>query len=323
MKIFVIRRIMEFVIEFLKKYGEVEVNLYDRLMIREEFLKVIVDKDVVLIQFVDKVDSEFFDYVLNVKIVVNYVVGYDNIDIEEVIRRGVYVINMLDVLINVIVEFVWVLLFAAVRRIVEVDKFMRGGYYKGWGLMFFLGKGVIGKIFGVIGVGRIGQVFVRMLKGFNMKILYYDFERKESFEKEMGVQFVLLDEFLKEVDFILIYVLFILQIRYLIGEREFFFMKLLVILINIVCGLIVDEKVLVKVLKEKKIYAVGFDVYEREFEFELELVEFDNVVMFFYIGFVIEELRFDMVMFAVNNIVDFIEGRVLRIFVNKEVLNKK
>lgn len=323
MKILVTRRIMEPAIELLKKYGEVEVNPHDRPMTREELLKAIADKDAVLTQLVDKVDSEFFDHAPNVKIVANYAVGFDNIDIEEATRRGVYVTNTPDVLTNATAELAWALLFAAARRIVEADKFMRGGHYKGWGPMLFLGKGVTGKTLGVIGAGRIGQAFARMSKGFNMKILYYDFERKESFEKEMGAQFVPLDELLKEADFISIHVPLTPQTKHLIGEREFSLMKPSAILINTARGPIVDEKALVKALKEKKIYAAGLDVYEREPEFEPELAELDNVVMLPHIGSATEESRLDMAMLAANNIVDFIEGRIPRTLVNKEVLNKK
>lgn len=322
MKILVTRRIMEPAIELLKKYGEVEVNPYDRPMTREELLKAISDKDAVLTQLVDKVDAEFFDHGKNVKIVANYAVGFDNIDVQEATKRGVYITNTPDVLTNATAELAWALLFAAARRIVESDKFMRSGQYKSWGPMLFLGKGITGKTLGIIGAGRIGQAFARMSRGFNMKILYYDFERKESFEKGFGAQFVQLDQLLKESDFISIHVPLTPQTRHLISEKEFGLMKPSAILINTARGPIVDEKALVRALKDKKIFAAGLDVYEKEPAFEPELASLDNVVMLPHIGSATEESRLDMAMLAANNIVDFIEGKTPRTLVNKEVLNK-
>lgn len=148
-------------------------------------------------------------------------------------------------------------------------------------------------------------------------------KEKKVLKKELGAQYVPLDELLKEADFISIHVPLTPQTRHLIGEREFSLMKPSAILINTARGPIVDEKALVKALKEKKIYAAGLDVYEREPEFEPELAELDNVVMLPHIGSATEESRLDMAMLAANNIVDFIEGRVPRTLVNKEVLNKK
>lgn len=322
MKILVTRKIMQPAIDLLQKYGEVEVNPYDRPMTREELLNAIKDKDAVLTQLVDKVDAEFFDNAPNVKIVANYAVGYDNIDVAEATKRGVFVTNTPDVLTNATAELAWALLFAAARRVVESDKFMRGGHYKGWGPMLFLGKGITGKTLGIVGAGRIGQAFARMSKGFNMKILYYDFERKESFEKEFNAQYADLETLLKESDFISLHVPLTPQTRHLISEKEFEIMKNSAVLINTARGPVVDEKALVKALKEKKIFAAGLDVYEREPEFEPELAELDNVVMLPHIASATEESRTDMAMLAANNIIDFIEGRTPRTLINKELLNK-
>jgi len=322
MKILVTRKIMQPAIDLLQKYGEVEVNPYDRPMTREELLNAIKDKDAVLTQLVDKVDAEFFDNAPNVKIVANYAVGYDNIDVAEATKRGVFVTNTPDVLTNATAELAWALLFAAARRVVESDKFMRGGHYKGWGPMLFLGKGITGKTLGIVGAGRIGQAFARMSKGFNMKILYYDFERKESFEKEFNAQYADLETLLKESDFISLHVPLTPQTRHLISEKEFEIMKNSAVLINTARGPVVDEKALVKALKEKKIFAAGLDVYEREPEFEPELAELDNVVMLPHIASATEESRTDMAMLAASNIIDFIEGRTPRTLINKELLNK-
>lgn len=322
-KVFVTRKIMEEGIKLLKEKGfYVEVSPYDRPLTREELLEGIKDKDAVITQLVDKVDKEFFEAGKNIKIVANYAVGYDNIDLEEATKRGVYITNTPGVLTNATAELAWTLLFATARRVIPADKFMRTGQFKGWGPMLFLGKEISGRTLGVIGMGRIGYAFAKMSKGFNMKVLYYDLVRNENAEKEIPAQFVDLDTLLKESDFISIHVPLTPETRHLISERELKLMKKSAILINTARGPIVDEKALVKALKEGWIWGAGLDVYEREPEFEKELAELENVVMLPHIGSATEEARTGMSVLCAENIIDYFEGRTPRTLVNKEVLNK-
>jgi len=321
-KVFVTRAIPEEGLNLLRKYCEVEVSPYDRMLTKEELLEKVQGKNAVITQLTDKVDKEFFEAAKEVKIVANYAVGFDNIDLEEATRRGVYITNTPDVLTNATAELAWALLFATARRVVESDKFMRAGKFQGWAPMLFLGKGVTGKTLGIIGAGRIGQAFAKMAKGFDMKILYTARSPKKEFEEETGAQYVDLDTLLKESDFVSIHVPLTPETRHLIGEKELKLMKKSAILINTGRGPVVDEKALVKALKNKDIYAAGLDVYEREPLFEEELAQLDNVVMLPHIGSATEEARRDMSILVAQNIIDVIEGRVPRTLVNKDVLNK-
>ncbi|HHW57219.1 MAG TPA: D-glycerate dehydrogenase [Clostridia bacterium] len=321
-KVFVTRAIPEEGLNLLRKYCEVEVSPYDRMLTKEELLEKVQGKNAVITQLTDKVDKEFFEAAKDVKIVANYAVGFDNIDLEEATIRGVYITNTPDVLTNATAELAWALLFATARRVVESDKFMRSGKFQGWAPMLFLGKGVTGKTLGIIGAGRIGQAFAKMAKGFDMKILYTARSPKKEFEEETGAQYVDLDTLLKESDFVSIHVPLTPETRHLIGEKELKLMKKSAILINTGRGPVVDEKALVKALKNKDIYAAGLDVYEREPMFEEELAQLDNVVMLPHIGSATEEARRDMSIVVAQNIIDVIEGRVPRTLVNKDVLNK-
>jgi glyoxylate reductase len=321
-KVFVTRAIPEEGLNLLRKYCEVEVSPYDRMLTKEELLEKVQGKNAVITQLTDKVDKEFFEAAKDVKIVANYAVGFDNIDLEEATKRGVYITNTPDVLTNATAELAWALLFATARRVVESDKFMRSGKFQGWAPMLFLGKGVTGKTLGIIGAGRIGQAFAKMAKGFDMKILYTARSPKKEFEEETGAQYVDLDTLLKESDFVSIHVPLTPETRHLIGEKELKLMKKSAILINTGRGPVVDEKALVKALKNKDIYAAGLDVYEREPMFEEELAQLDNVVMLPHIGSATEEARRDMSILVAQNIIDVIEGRVPRTLVNKDVLNK-
>jgi D-3-phosphoglycerate dehydrogenase len=323
-KILVTRKIIEDGLNLLFSKGfELEINPYNRPLTRDELLEKIKDKDAVITQLVDKVDREFFEAGEKVKIVANYAVGYDNIDLEEATKRGVYVTNTPNVLNNATAELAWTLLFSVARRVIPADKFMRTGKYKGWDPLLFLGKEVTGKTLGVIGMGRIGYTFAKMSKGFNMKVIYYDIYRNETAEKEIPAEYVDLDTLLKESDFISIHVPLTPQTKHLITERELKLMKKSAILINTSRGPIIDEKALVKALKEGWIWGAGLDVYEREPEFEPDLAQLENVVMLPHIGSATEEARRGMSLLCAENIIDFFEGRVPRTLVNKEVLNKR
>ncbi|ABY94259.1 D-glycerate dehydrogenase [Thermoanaerobacter brockii subsp. lactiethylicus] len=321
-KVYVTRMIPEEGIELLKKYCEVEINPEDRPLKREELLDVIKDKDAVVTQLNEKVDAEFFDSAKNLKIVANYAVGFDNIDLKEATKRKIYVTNTPDVLTNATAELAWALLFAAARRVIEADKFTREGKFTGWAPNLFLGKAVTGKTLGVIGAGRIGQAFAKMSKGFDMKILYTANTPKEEFEKETGAKYVDLETLLKESDFVSLHVPLTPHTRHLIGEKELKLMKKTAILINTARGPVVDEKALVNALKNKDIYAAGLDVYEKEPEITEELKALDNVVILPHIGSATDEARRDMAVLVAQNIIDVIEGRTPRTLVNKDILEK-
>lgn len=321
-KVYVPRMIPEEGIELLKKYCEVEINPEDRPLKREELLDVIKDKDAVVTPLDEKVDAEFFDSAKNLKIVANYAVGFDNIDLKEATKRKIYVTNTPDVLTNATAELAWALLFAAARRVIEADKFTREGKFTGWAPNLFLGKAVTGKTLGVIGAGRIGQAFAKMSKGFDMKILYTENTPKEEFEKETGAKYVDLETLLKESDFVSLHVPLTPHTRHLIGEKELKLMKKTAILINTARGPVVDEKALVNALKNKDIYAAGLDVYEKEPEITEELKALDNVVILPHIGSATDEARRDMAVLVAQNIIDVIEGRTPRTLVNKDILEK-
>ncbi|WP_035172731.1 2-hydroxyacid dehydrogenase [Caldanaerobius polysaccharolyticus] len=308
--------------EFLEQHFNVEVNPEDRPLTREEILEKVKGRDAVLTQLVDKVDAELLDAAKGVKIIANYAVGYDNIDVDAATQRGVMISNTPDVLTDATAELAWALLFAAARRIVEADKYFRAGKYKSWSPMLLLGQGVSGKTLGVIGAGRIGTAFAVKAKGFNMRILYADEKPNPRFEEQTGGQYVDKETLLRESDFVSIHCPLLPSTRHLIGDKEFDLMKKTAVLINTARGPIVDEKALVRALKEGKIFAAGLDVYENEPAAEPELYEMDNVVLLPHIGSATTKSREDMGILAASNILDAYEGRVPRTLVNREVLNK-
>ena len=178
MKVYITRRIPEPGIEMIRKEHDVEVNPYDRVLTREELLQAVKGRDGILCLLTDKIDAEVFDAAgPQLKVVSNYAVGYDNIDVDEATKRGIVVTNTPGVLTETTADLAWALIMSVARRIVEADKFTRAGKYDGWAPMLFLGQDIYGKTLGIIGMGRIGQAVARRAKGFNMKVLYNDIRR--------------------------------------------------------------------------------------------------------------------------------------------------
>ena len=166
LKIFITRQIPEAGINLLKEKGfEVEVSDFDGVLPREQLLEKIKGADAVLSLLTDKVNAEFFDAAgQQLKIVANYAVGYDNIDVAEAKKRGVIATNTPDVLTESVAEHAIALMVSAARRIVESDKFMRGGKYVGWAPMLLLGNDLAGKTLGLVGLGRIGARVAEIAK---------------------------------------------------------------------------------------------------------------------------------------------------------------
>jgi len=311
-KIFVTRQILESGINLLKgKDYEVEVSDFDGVLPREQLLGKIKGADAVLALLTDKINAEFFDAAgPQLKIVANYAVGYDNIDVPEAKKRGIIVTNTPDVLTESVAEHAIALMFALAHRIVESDQFMRDGKYAGWAPMLFLGNDMAGKTVGLVGLGRIGSTVAKRLKqGFDMKIMYFDVHRNEDLEKEYGLVYADLETVLRKADFVSIHVPLLPATRHLIGEAQLKMMKKGAYLINTSRGPIVDEKALVEVLKNGVIRGAGLDVYEEEPKMAPGLAELDNVVITPHTASATEETRGAMSELAAKNIIEVLEGR--------------
>src|SRR3989344_9451135 len=199
MKIFVSRKIPGNALDKLMSSGnEVVVSEFDRPLTPEEFLEESKGADAVLTLLTDKIDGEVIDGIgPQLKIVSNYAVGFDNINIKDATEKGVVVTNVQsDVINESVAEFAWTLMLALAKRVVEADESTRRGAYKGWEPGIFLGVNMVGKTLGIVGLGRIGGMTARRAKGWEMKVLYNKRSRDEQSEKDLGVQFVGLDDLL-------------------------------------------------------------------------------------------------------------------------------
>lgn len=326
-KVLVTRRLPGQSLKKMIRICQMEIWKEDRVMPRAKFFEKVKGKDGLLCLLTDKIDEKAFDAAgKNLRIVANYAVGYNNIDVEEATKRGIMITNTPGVLTETTADLAWSLLMTRARRIAEGDKFVRAKKYKGWAPELLLGKDVYGKTLGIVGLGRIGQAMARRAGGFGMKVIYTDIKRLEGIEKVLKkyvkIRYVKLETLLKKSDFITLHVTLGPATHHLIGKKEFQIMKKSAILVNASRGPVIDEKALVWALKTGQIYGAALDVFEKEPEVEPELLTMDKVVLVPHLGSASIETRVKMADIAVENLIAGLRGKVPPNIVNREVLKK-
>ncbi|MBI5401406.1 D-glycerate dehydrogenase [Candidatus Wolfebacteria bacterium] len=312
-QVFITRKIPEVGIKLLKqKKYRVKINPFDRILKKAEIIKMAASSDALFCLLTDKIDGQVMAGIgSQLKIIANLAVGFDNIDLRAAKKRGIMVTNTPGVLTEAVAEHTIALIFAIIRRIVEADKFIRAGKFRGWEPMLFLGADLKGKKLGLIGFGRIGsEIAKRMHDGFNMKIVYYDIKRNYETEKRYGLKYLDLETLLKTADFVSLHVGLSPQTRHLIDFKELKMMKRSAYLINTSRGPIVNEKALVKALRDKWIKGAALDVFEFEPKLTSGLAKLANVVLTPHIASATEETRDEMAEMAAKNIIAGLSGKI-------------
>ena len=321
-KILVTRKIPGDHVEKLKAAGhEVEISEFDRALTPEELLEKVVGKDAILSLLTDKIGGDLMDAAgPQLKLISNYAVGFDNIDIGAATDRQILVANTPCEEVNeAVAEHTWALILSLSRRIVEADEATRRGGYKGWEPDIFLGRALIGKTLGIIGLGRIGGMVARRAKGYNMTVLYNKRSPDPEAEKELGVTFSSLDDLLAKSDFVSLHVPLSDETRHMMNSDAFNKMKQGAFLINTARGPIVDEHALVEALRNGHLGGAGLDVYDNEPNIDPELIGMENVVLTPHIASGTFEARDKMGELAVAAIIDTFSGKIPENLVNKEV----
>lgn len=318
------RKIPKKGIQLLRRHFLVKVYQKDQVIPRKELLKEVKQCDALLSLLTEKIDAEVLNANSKLKVVSNYAVGYDNIDVKAATAKGIIVCNTPGVLENAVAEHTFALMLALSKRIVEADRFTRAGKYKRWEPMLLLGTELEGKTIGIIGLGRIGAgVAERARKGMGVNVLYHDIKRNKQFEKEYQAKYVSLSELLKKSDFVSLHVPLLPSTKHLIGKEELRLMKKTAYLINTSRGPVVDEKALVEALEKKHIAGAGLDVYENEPKLTPGLTKLKNAVLTPHTASATVEARTAMSELAAQNIIDVLQGRRAKFTVNPEVYKKK
>jgi len=274
---------LPFDIESYLKGHELDYNK-GKALSAKELKKRAAEADGIISMLSDKIDRELMESCKNLKVVANYAVGYNNIDVAAATELDITVCNTPDVLTQTTAELGFSLMMASARRIAEADSFTRKKKFKGWAADMLLGMDMHGKTLGIFGFGRIGQAVAQMASGFNMNILYSSRSKKPQAELLTGAKRVSFEDMVRQSDFVIITAPATPETKHKFTLETFVQMKSSAILVNIGRGEIIRERDLVKALESKLIFAAGLDVYEEEPKIDEGLFKLDNVILAPHIG---------------------------------------
>lgn len=280
-----------------------------KLFTREEILKRITDVDVLVPNFSFQTDAKIIDAGKKLKLISNYGVGYNNIDVDYAAKKGVVVTNTPQSVLEPTAELCFALISATARKIAYYNHKLHSGIRLDWGLYGDMGMPLYRQTLGIYGMGRIGQAVARRAVASGMNILYHNRRRlSQDIEERYKAKYVDFETLLKESDIVSLNAPATAETYHLMGTDEFKKMKDTAILINTARGQLVDEKALVQALKEGDVWAAGMDVFENEPKILPELLELDNAIVCPHAGTSTYAARLDMAREVTKNIINFFEG---------------
>ena len=324
-KVFVARIIPEDGIEPIKEATDAEIWLDDLPPPRADLLNAVAGCDGVVTLLTDRVDDEFLDAAgPQLKVVSNYAVGFDNVDVPACTARGVAVGNTPGVLTETTADLAFALLMAAARRLPEGDRYVRAGKWKTWGPLLLLGPDVHGATIGIVGFGRIGQAMARRAMGFGMTVVYHDVHRAEAaVEAAYGATFLPLEELLPRADFVSLHVNLTPQTKGLINAEKLSWMKKSAVLVNTSRGPVVDQGALADALRDGVIFAAALDVTDPEpIPTDDPLLSLDNCLVVPHIASASRATRSKMAEMAAANLLAGVRGERIPTPVNPEVYDR-
>ncbi len=275
----------------------------------EEYRKYAFDADALICLLSDKITPEIIDSIPGLKIIANYAVGYNNIDTEYAASSGIIVTNTPDILTDATADLAFALILACARNVVVGDKFLREGKFDGWKPKLLLGKDLKGKTLGIIGAGRIGAATAERAAAFGMNILYYSRSENKLLEKSISAVRVELDKLMRESDVVSLHIPLTENTKNLLDASKLDLMKKDAILVNTARGETLDEQHLIKMLKEKRLFSAGFDVYVNEPDINHKLIELENAVLLPHLGSATFDTRDRMALLAAENVINVLTGK--------------
>ncbi len=283
-------------------------DLTDRPPTEEELRRGFAQAQAVICTLTDRIDASVLSHATHVKVIANYAVGYNNIDLSAAAQRGIVVTNTPDVLTDATADLTWALLLTLMRRVVEGDAWVRTGSWPGWTPTQLLGADVSGKTLGIIGMGRIGQAVAQRAAGFRMPVIYAS-HRNISSPPGLSWTRRPLDDVLAESDVLSLHVPLTESTRHLIDRRKLALMKPTAFLLNTSRGPVIEESALISALAAGTIAGAGLDVYEQEPVVPDGLRSLPNVVLLPHLGSATRETRVRMGLICLENIAAVLEGR--------------
>jgi len=264
---------------------------------------------VALISFLsDTIDRQLIDSLPNLRIIANYAVGYNNIDFQYALQKGIFVTHTPDVLTAATAEIAATLILTVCRKIIPADRFTRGGQFRGWKADLFLGKDLSPAQLGIVGLGRIGLATALRMQPFVKQITYYSRSRKPELEKKFGLIYQTFLDLVKTSDIISLHLPFSPDLYHLFNQDTFALMKKDAVFINVSRGKLMDENALCDFLENGHLFGAGLDVYENEPQINPRLLEMENVVLLPHIGSATFNTRKEMAMITLRSVQAALRG---------------
>jgi len=321
-RVYVTRRLPQPALDIIRPIAD--FTLWDREDVppsRQVLLREVTQVDGLLSLLTDRIDGEVMDAAPRLRVVSNFAVGFDNIDIPAATQRRIVVTNTPEVLTETVADFAFCLMLAAARRLVEGDRYARDGKWKTWEPLLLAGQDMYRATLGLIGLGRIGSAVARRAKGFEMRVMYYDPFRREDLEQSLQIEYRPFTDVLRQADFISVHVPLSEQTRHLIGRDQFSMMKPTAVFVNTSRGPVVDQQALAEALAARRIFAAGIDVFEREpVPTDDPLLAQGNAIVAPHIASASIPTRIRMATLAAENLVAVLQGKRPPNPVNPEVL---
>jgi glyoxylate reductase len=324
-RVFVTRVIPEAGLSPLRDGCDVEVWPGEEPPPRKEIMRRASELDGILALLTDRMDAEFMDAAPKLRVISNYAVGFDNVDVPAATERGIAVGNTPGVLTETTADLAFALLMAVARLIVPGVEYAKSGQWRTWDPMALLGRDVHHATLGIVGLGRIGTEVAKRGRGFDMKVIYCSRSRHSETERELGLQYRdSLEALLREADFVSLHTPLTTETRHLINERTLKLMKPTAALINTTRGPVVDTEALYEALTAGNIWAAGLDVTDPEpLAADHKLLRLNNCVVVPHIGSASVDSRDAMARLAAENLLAGLEGRPLKASPNLEVVSQK
>ncbi|OGW67215.1 MAG: D-glycerate dehydrogenase [Nitrospirae bacterium RIFCSPLOWO2_02_FULL_62_14] len=297
------------VMTVIHEHFDLTVPPLDRSPTQAEIQAGIRESQAVICTLNERFDGDMLAAAPSLRVIANYAVGYNNIDVDAAKARGVIVTNTPDVLTNATADITWALILAVARRVVEGDQLVRQNQWTGWSPTQMLGVDLSGKTLGIIGMGRIGLAVARRAAGFEMTVLYWTRSGRPLQPANPAWQRVSFEELLRRSDFLSPHIPLTPDTHHLLNDAALRLMKPTAFLINAARGPVVDEAALVQALQEHRLAGAGLDVYEKEPELHPGLRELSQVVLLPHLGSATIETRIRMGMMCVENVLAVLEGK--------------
>ncbi|MHC0038997.1 2-hydroxyacid dehydrogenase [Pseudoneobacillus sp. C159] len=318
--IFISRKLPDEIIQPLSEQYNVGMWEEEEIPVpKERLMEEVGRADALLTMLSDTIDRDVLEAGKKLKVVANYAVGFNNIDVKAASELGIAVCNTPDVLTDSTADLTFALLLATARRIVEAAEYIKKDLWNGSSPLFFAGHDIHHKTLGIVGMGRIGEAVAKRATGFEMDIKYYNRNRKLETERGLGVTYTSFDELVETSDFIVCLTPLTDQTRSMFTREVFQKMKKSAIFINVSRGPVVDEQALYEALVVGEIAGAGLDVFEKEpIDASHPLLQLANVVAIPHIGSSTIETRTAMMQLCVENIQLVLSGKQPKTLVNND-----